>query len=61
MLYPLTKPDLKELGYDAFHPLATDSLPPPGYLVYSNLPGLRLEIEDPDTEFPVVSFEFEAR
>jgi len=60
MLYPLNEPDFKESGYDCFSPLATDSLPPSGYLVRSNLPNLSLEIEDPDTEFPLVSFDFKA-
>jgi hypothetical protein len=40
-------------------PPATDSLTPsPYYLVRSNLPGLCFEIENPDTELPVVSFNF---
>jgi hypothetical protein len=60
MLHTPTDPDVEESGCNSPPPPSTNSLTPqPGYLVRSNLPGLSLEIENPDTELPVVSFDFE--
>jgi len=56
---PTTEPCVKKSGRSDPSPSGTDLLPPsPYYLVRSNLPGLYFEIENPDTELPVVRFEF---
>jgi len=55
---PTTGLRFEESGSEDATPPATDSLTP-YYLVRSNLPGLCFEIENPDTELPVVTFEFE--
>jgi len=61
MFHSKNDPDFKELCNDVSPSSSTDSLlPSAGYLVRSNLPGLSLEIEDPDREFSLVSFDFEA-
>jgi hypothetical protein len=56
----------EELNQDHVTTLITDSVLP-GELTYSNyfllrsnLPGLSLEIEKPDTELPVLTFDFKA-
>jgi hypothetical protein len=60
MLHAPSDSYVEESGRNDSSSSATDSLTPqPGYLVRSNLPGLSLEIENPDTELPVVSFDFE--
>jgi len=57
---PTTEPCLEGSGRCDSSPAGTESLSPsPYYLVRSNMPGLCFEIENPDTELPVVSFEFE--
>jgi len=57
-----TNLDFKEsddLPVSAARPAAADSLlPNSGYLVRSSLSGLCFEIEDPDTEMPLVTFDF---
>jgi len=56
---PTTGFSFDESGSKDTTPPATDSLTPGSYyLVRSNLPGLSFEIENPDTELPVVSFDF---
>jgi len=41
-------------------PLTRSLLPDSVYLVRSNLPGLCFEIEKPDAELPLVTFNFDA-
>jgi hypothetical protein len=62
MLHPLADPDLRELVRDDPQLPATDSLQPcpDSFLVRSNLPGLCFEIENPDTDVPVLSFDLKA-
>jgi hypothetical protein len=64
MLYTPTDPNTREPNRDHVPTAATDSLTPGSanskhYLLRSNLPGLSLEIENPDTELPVLTFDFE--
>ncbi|MCL2589566.1 MAG: hypothetical protein FWD67_01490 [Betaproteobacteria bacterium] len=61
MFHSPTNLDIKEPSRDDTPPSVTNSLPSSvNYLVRSNFPGLSLEIENPDAEFPLVSFDFEA-
>jgi len=56
---PSNVPRIEESNSEDTAAPATDSLTPnPYYLVRSNLPGLCFEIENPETELPVVSFDF---
>lgn len=62
MFNPPIDLNYKELNLDA-SPRVTDSLHPGSahsnyYLLRSNLPGLSVEIENPDTELPVLTFDF---
>lgn len=54
----------KESGCDdlpaATQPVTYSFFPNSCYLVRSNLPGLSFEIENPETELPLVTFDFEA-
>jgi hypothetical protein len=60
MYTSITSSRFRESGYDDPILPVADSFPPsPYYLVRSNLPGLYLEIENPDTELPVLIFEFD--
>jgi hypothetical protein len=62
MRHTSTNLPAKESGSDdsSCPPIVTDSLIPGSfYLVRSNLPGVCVEIENPDSEFPSVSFDFE--
>ena len=56
--------DIKESGSDdlltVIHPVTDSLLPNSAYLVRSNSPGLSFEIENPETELPLVTFDFEA-
>jgi hypothetical protein len=65
MFHTPTDPNCKESNHDRVSSQGTDSLLPGSdhssyYLLRSNLPGLSLEIENPDTELPVLTFDFKA-
>jgi hypothetical protein len=66
MLHTPANPDSEESDRDGVSPPATDLLLPGAatysnyFILRSNLPGLSLEIEKPDMELPVLTFEFKA-
>jgi hypothetical protein len=64
MFHTPTDPDSEELNRDSVSPPDTGPLPPGAaihsnyFILRSNLPGLSLEIERPNMELPVLTFEF---